>query len=116
MPATNFQVRRVALIDISESTTVSNAIDVRGVSMGGLLIPSNFDGTIITFQVSDDQNGTFVAAYKDDNTQYSMTTAASRFTTFDDAAVMLAAASWIKLVTTTAQTTTDTSITFLGKD
>lgn len=104
-----------ALIDISEDDDLSNAIDIEGKVLVGLVIPSNFDGTTVKFQVSHD-NVTYQALYDDGGTEISITVAASRGVGITAAkAEALAPWRYIKLVTGTAQTTTDTEIFLVTK-
>lgn len=93
-----------ATIAIGTSTTIGIVADVRGYVIVGLVVPSTFDGTTISFQVSHD-NSTFQALYDATNTLVSMTIAASR--TYAPWAE-LQGWSYIKIITGSTQTTTDT--------
>lgn len=93
-----------ASIVIATSTTVGIVVDTDGARNLGLVVPSTFDGTQISFQVSAD-NATYYTLYDITNTQVVMTVAASR--AYDLPGELM---SWryLKIITLTAQTTTDT--------
>lgn len=104
-----------ALIHIADSTTVSNSIDLENKTLVGIVVPSTFDGTTITFQVSHD-DVTYQALYDDGGTAVSVTTAASRSVGMTAAkAEALAPWRYIKLVAGTVQTTTDTELLVVTK-
>lgn len=63
---------------IAASSTTSNALRVGARAIAGLLIPSAFTGTAITFTASDKFDGTFVPVYDSDGNQVSATVTASR--------------------------------------
>lgn len=89
---------------IAVSTTVSSAFASKGCAMFGLVIPSTFDGTVITFQSSAD--GTTYQALSDSaGAAVSMTVAASK--NYDLPSALAPWPYW-KIVCSTAQTTTDT--------
>lgn len=98
-------------VDISEDNDLTDVFDARPGAIYGLIIPSNFDGTQISFVVSHD-NSTFVALYDVDNAQVLMTVAASRAY---DLPTELAPWQYWKIVTLTAQATTDTIFTIVAK-
>jgi hypothetical protein len=91
----------------SISATVANGqtvqtsfIDCRGMDPVAIEVPSTFDGTTITFQVSSD-NVTYQALYDLTNTQVSITATASRdYPLWGE----LSGWSFIKIVCGTAQT------------
>lgn len=62
---------------IANGQTTSGAIDARGLSQIGLVMPSAFTGTTISFNVSAD-GATYQALYDATNTLVSVTVAASR--------------------------------------
>ena len=104
-----------ALIDISESTTVSTVIDLEGKLLVGIVFPAAFEGTTLTFQVSHD-NVTYQALYDDGGTAVSVTTAASRSVGMTAAkAEALAPWRYVKLVAGTAQTVTDRELFVVTK-
>ena len=91
---------------VTNGNTTSAAVDLAGIRNMGLIVPSTFDGTQITFQTSDTLGGTYQAIYDITNTQVSMTVAAGR--TYDTPGEL----SWVrflKIVCGTAQATTDTA-------
>lgn len=87
-------------LTVLNGATVSDAFDARPGAMYGLVIPSTFDGTTITFQVSAD-NSTYQSLYDTSNAQVSMTVAASRSY---DLPTELAAWPFFKIVCGTSQT------------
>lgn len=63
---------------IAISTTTSNVIDcVRNGPMANLLMPAAFTGTTITFLISNEEGGTYVALHKD-GSDVSVAVAASK--------------------------------------
>src|SRR3990167_3412769 len=62
---------------IAISTTTSAAVDLQGLVICQLIIPSAFTGTAITFESSPD-DGTYQALYNSSNTQLSITVGTSR--------------------------------------
>lgn len=66
-----------ATLTIANNATTSDAMDARGYAVFGLVIPSAFTGTSITFTVSDD-NTTFQALYDASNAQVTVPVAVSR--------------------------------------
>ena len=102
---------------IASGATVSDAIDISGFQLVALEIPSNFDGTTITFQAAEVSSvgqtgrawGTYYAVYAADGTQYTITTAASRRVQISPADLL--GVKSLKLVAGTAQATDDTIIT-----
>jgi hypothetical protein len=94
-----------ALARMSLGSTLTPAIDTAGMRNLGLLIPSTFDGGLLSFLVSDSLAGTYLALYDITNTQVVMTVAASRAY---DMPGELTAWRFIKIAANTAQLTTDT--------
>jgi hypothetical protein len=65
---------KAVTIDISESTTVSTAVDTDGLLLSGIIFPAAMTGTTVTFQVSStNTNGTFKALKETDGTDVSYT-------------------------------------------
>lgn len=90
---------------VASGNTVSGAVDLAGIRNMGLIVPSTFDGTAITFQVSDTLGGTYVGLYDITNAQVSMTITTSRAY---DLPGELMAWRFVKIVCGTAQAATDT--------
>jgi hypothetical protein len=103
--------RKNVRVILATSTTISEACALGGSAIFGLVVPSTFDGTTITFQVSHDGT-TYQALYDEFNVAVSMTVAASRSYNLPSA---LAPWSYLKLVCGSAQTTTDTAFVIVGK-
>lgn len=67
----------IAAITAGDATALSNKIDINGITLCGLIVPSNFVGTKITFATSDDLNITNFGNYrKADGTDFIITVAA----------------------------------------
>jgi hypothetical protein len=101
-----------ATIVIGTSTTVSPAVDLQGTQLVGIFIPATFDGTALTFTASDTLAGTYVAVDVDNTsaTAYTVTTSASKYVPLMGTQVFQGLR-YIKIVTSSAQTTTDTVFT-----
>ena len=97
--------QQIISVVLATSTTISQAFDARPGAMFGLVVPSTFDGTAITFQVSHD-NVTYQALYDEFNVAVGLTVAASRSYNLPSA---LAPWAFWKIVCGSAQTTTDTA-------
>jgi len=97
---------------IVAGTAQSAAIDLNGFSLAGLHIPTNFDGTTLTFQIAPTLTGTYQNAQASNqaNTVYTLTVAAGQYVPIDNLA-LVAGWQYIKITTGTTQTTTDTVIT-----
>ena len=48
---------KAVTIDISESTTISTAVDTDGLLLSGIIFPAAMTGTAITFQVASTNTG-----------------------------------------------------------
>lgn len=70
-------------ITIESGETISNEVNMRGMTLCGLYMPAAFTGTTITFQASDQSNGTFVAAYDVSGSQITATVSASKYIKLD---------------------------------
>lgn len=90
---------------VTSGGATSAAVDLAGYRNFGLIVPSTFDGTTITFTVSDTSGGTYVALYDITGTQVSMTIAASRAY---DLPGELMVWRFLKIVCGTSQATSDT--------
>lgn len=86
----------------------SEAIDLKGMNLAGFLLPSNFDGTTLKLEMSDALDGTYIPVHAS-GVEVSYTVAASKYIAVDNLAVT-AGLRYIKLVTGSNQTTTDTVI------
>lgn len=112
-PYVNYPQSTTATIVIATSTTVSPEVDLADYDLVGLITPATFDGTAITFTGAIATSGTFVpvAASNAAATAYTITTAASTLTPINPD--IFAGIRFIKVVTSSAQTTTDTIFTLL---
>lgn len=102
-------------ITIADSTTVSEAKDLQGTTVVGIFLPSTFDGTALTFQASSTIDGTYVAVEDGAGTPATITltaSAASKYIALSAAIQdQLRGLRFIKVVTSSAQTTTNTILT-----
>ena len=73
------------LVDISEDDDLTNALDMRGKTLVGLIMPAALTSTSITFSGCETVDGTFVDLYDTSGTQISVTVAASRYILIDPA-------------------------------
>ena len=95
------------LIDISSSTTISNYLFIGEWAGGSFELPSTFDGTAVSFQGSLDKV-TFDAIRADDGSARAADTVAA--TDITPIPVEAFNYKWLRIVTSSAQTTTDTII------
>lgn len=98
-------------IDISEDVDLSDAVDVSGVTVCGAIIPSTYNGTALSFQVSAD-GANYYPMYDTAGNSVSYTVSTSRYVKFnpDD----FAGVKHLKL-STPNQSGEDTVITLLCK-
>ena len=96
---------------IATGAAQSAAVDLSGFTLVGMHIPSNFDGTTITVQVSPTLGGTYqnAQAASSASTVYTITVAAGQYVPIENIAIV-AGWQYIKLTAGTTQTTTDTII------
>jgi hypothetical protein len=88
---------------IADDGTESEAIDLRGYSMLGLIVPV-IDAANLTFKVAEAEGGTYVTVYDDLGAAFTITAAAgSRAISTDDLAA-LAGYRWVKIVSSETQT------------
>lgn len=99
----------VTITDV-EDTTPTDGIDLIGMTLVGIITPSTFDGTTITFTACDTYGGTYLGVYDKTGTLYTVTTAASRYNIIPPADT--AGIRFIKPVTT-SQSTTSTVLVFV---
>lgn len=94
---------------IAATGTISGAVDLGGCSLAGVILPSTFDGTAFTLQVSDTLDGTYVDAIDNGGNAIGATSiAASRFVSLNTADTQ--GMRFIKIKAGSTQTTTDTII------
>ena len=95
------------LVSIGTDDDLTPEIDITSAAFGGLLVPATVNGTSLSFTVSDVSGGTFYALKDKDNAAISLT-----ITSATASAVALPAElfafNFFKIVTGTAQSTTDT--------
>jgi hypothetical protein len=92
---------------IASGATASDAIKLDGFSFGGIILPSTYDGTAMTFTVSDAVEGTYVALEDAAGVAIPLVVEASKAYVLPPE---LFAFPCCKLVAGTSQTTTTTAI------
>lgn len=92
-------------VTIADGQTTSDAINLEGSQLAGIIVPAGFDGTGLQLTASDKIDGTYVAvqASASSSSAFAITTTASRFIPLDNLAIT-AALQFIKLVAGTSQT------------
>ena len=101
---------------IATSGDTSEAVDLGGCSLAGAILPSTFDGTAFTLQVSDTLDGVYFDALDNggnaigasSNAIGATSIAASRFVSLDTSKTQ--GMRFIKIKAGSTQTTTDTII------
>lgn len=114
MPAvTEFNpVTAFPTVTIASGAASSGAIDLHGGVLYGFFLPAEFDGTALTFTAASALDGTFVAVKDSGGSAISFTVAASGYYGLKaDQRAVLKGCRFLKLVSGTNQTTTDTVIT-----
>jgi hypothetical protein len=111
----NYPVAQNLSVVIATSTTVSSEADLGAKRLVGIHIPSTFDGTQITFQTATSSGGTYNQIITSAaGAALTFTVAASKYVALSDAeAAYFAGVKFLKIVTSTAQTTTDTVFTLV---
>lgn len=94
---------------IAASQTVSDAIDLLGTFLVGLIIPANFDGTQVQFEGSRDGTN-FVPLYNTSGSRLTVTVTAATLTGVSICPQDFAMWRYIKLVSVTTQATTSSVI------
>lgn len=102
---------------ISQTIPVGTSVPAAGVDLAGLrnwgiLVPTTFDGTQITFQTSDTLGGTYATVRDVANNPVTQTVTAGAF---HDVFGELMSVRFLKINTVTVQATTDTVFQILGK-
>ena len=92
--------------NVPNTLQITAAMDFGGTRPCGIVVPSEFDGSAIGFQVSHDGT-TWQTLYDDANVVVSFTVAASRSYSFNSNLALFAPWRWWKLTTGSAQNGTD---------
>lgn len=91
-----FQANETVSLTILNGATMSGAFQMAGYAGGVVILPAAFDGTSLTFLVSDSEAGTYVGLYKtDDSALVPLTVQKSRAYPLP---AELKGAAWVKLV------------------
>src|SRR4051794_6316465 len=99
-------------VTMASGGATSAAIDLHGGVLCGFFLPAEFDGTALTFTAASDPAGTFVAVKDSGGTAITFTVAASGYYGLKaDQINVLKGCRFLKLVSGTSQSTTDTIIT-----
>lgn len=101
------------IVDISEDTDLSLPMYKGHLDICGVRIPSNFDGTTLTFLESETEDGTYQTVQWE-GSDLTLTVAASKTAMFDPA--KLSGLKWLKISTGTVQSTTDTIVEPIYRD
>ena len=97
---------------IATSTTISSAVDLGNKRLVGMYVPSTFDGTALKIATSDTLTGTYVNLIDATGADITFTVAASKYFGLNDVQQsQVEGIRYFKIVTSTAQTTTDTIFT-----
>ena len=96
-----------ASVTIAVGATESGVLVLDGYAMGMIHLPSNYDGTALTFSVAPTYGGTYVALEDSSGASVTLTVEASKAYALPEA---LFGAPYAKLVAGSTQTTTDTVI------
>lgn len=113
LPIKNYAASVVLTQTVPVGTnTPSAGVDLIGLRNWGILIPSNFDGSTISFFTSDTLGGTYVAVRDITNTIVSLPVTLSSYT---DIPGELMAIRFLKIVTGINQAGTDTVFSIIGK-
>jgi len=99
-----YKVKEV-LIDISTSTTVSEAVDLGGLKVFSIYLPAAFTGVAMTFQACDTIDGTYQVLMDDAGSAISITVAQGQVIGLTSTAASLAVAGcrFIKMVSGSAE-------------
>jgi hypothetical protein len=105
----NFVVHTATILS---GQTTSDAIDLQGRPLVGMILPAAFTGSTITFTISVD-NSTFTAVYNTANTQLSVTVTQGRAYLFSPGD--LVGVRYLKLVSGSSEGA-DRSITLISRE
>jgi len=94
---------------VATGQTKSSVINLFGLELAGFLIPSNFDGTTVSLEMCDTEDGTFVPVNDGAGSAFTLTTSASSYEPITNLPIT-AGLSFIKVVTGSAQAGSDTEI------
>ena len=94
--------------NIASGASVSNAISLGKARVLGVVIPSNFDGEKISFQVSFDNGATFVSLVDNLGDDHYIDTKAGSFTPVDQA--VFASVTLVKILSGVSETPVNVSV------
>ncbi|TAE32095.1 MAG: hypothetical protein EAY65_07365 [Alphaproteobacteria bacterium] len=91
---------------IAVGQTRTPAINLHGVSLCGVIIPSTYDGASLSLEMSSAIDGTYVAVGNGAGGVFSLNVAPNRYEPIIELPI-IAGIMYVRLVASTAQTTTD---------
>ena len=97
---------------IADAQTKSAVIDLGGLELVGIFVPSGFDGSTLSLEASATSGGTYVPVQNGVGQTYSLTAAANVYVPFPNLAI-IAGLRYIKLVSGTAQSGGATNFTLV---
>lgn len=110
IPVTLIHRETTLTLTVNSGSTISSAVDTAGYANMGLLVPSTFDGSAVTFQVSDTLGGTYLTLVSIGNQTVTMTLTPSFAY---DLPGELMAWRFLRIVCGTTQATTSTVFTLV---
>lgn len=97
---------------VSGQTVQGTGVDLSGLRNWGILVPTTFDGTTITFATCDTLGGTYVSIYDITNTIVTLPVNSGRYY---DIPGELMGVRFLKIVTGSTQAGSDTDFLIIGK-
>lgn len=113
MPAIGTRTK-TATFDIDVDADLTEAVDLGIGTLVGIQFPSNTDGTVFYLHASTSLLGTYVPVYDADGNQFTITSAASRYTVIEPA--LVEGVRYVKIESSTDQSTSDTVLTLMVRD
>lgn len=96
------RTHRIEDCTILNTQTDSDAVDLRGYGMVGLIIPTITTANL-TFQMSETRTGTYRTLYNQDGTVFTITAATGNRAISADDLAPLCAYRWVKIISSEAQ-------------
>jgi hypothetical protein len=69
--------------NVANAAQLSGVVDLKNYTACGILIPAVFDGTVVTFQMSDTSGGTYADVTDGSGGTYTVTVAAGKYVPLD---------------------------------
>ena len=96
------RTHRIEDCTILDTETDSDAVDLRGYGMIGLIVPT-ITSANLTFEVSETEGGTYRAVTNADGTVFTLTTTTGDMAISADDLAPLCAYRWVKIISSEAQ-------------